>query len=126
MQIRWEGMKMLSDGKLKEEINAIILRDLGQRKFKSLSGGERARLDYSMILTLQRMINYTNKYGGLDFLSTDETCEGLDALGLSDLMKSFSNLNKTILLTTHVVNRTISDNILLIRKVNGVSEIVKN
>lgn len=126
IQIRWEGIKMLASGALKEEITAYILRDSEQRDFWSFSGGERARMEFAMILTLQRMINQTHKYGGLDFVSIDEVFEGMDAQGLSDLMKSLSQSNKTILLTTHVVNKSIGENILLIRKINGVSTIVKN
>lgn len=126
IQIRWEGIKMLASGSLKEEITAYILRDSEQRDFWSFSGGERARMEFAMILTLQRMINQTHKYGGLDFISIDEVFEGMDAQGLSDLMKSLSQSNKTILLTTHVVNKSIGENILLIRKINGVSIISKN
>lgn len=123
IQIKWEGIKMLTDGSLKEEITAYIIRDSRMRGFWTFSGGERARMDYSMILTLQRMINSTHKYGGLDFLAMDEIGEGMDALGLSDLMKSLSQLNKTIILTTHVTNRSIGGNVLLIKKENGVSKI---
>lgn len=126
IQIRWEGIKMLASGALKEEITAYILRDSEQRDFWSFSGGERARMEFAMILTLQRMINQTHKYGGLDFVSIDEVFEGMDAQGLSDLMKSLSQSSKTILLTTHVVNKSIGENILLIRKINGVSIIVKD
>ena len=125
IQVQWEGIKLLADGKtLKEEITAYILRNSISKGFWAYSGGERARLDYSMILTMQLMINRTHKYGGLDFLSTDEVSEGLDPLGLSKLMDSFKNLNKTILITTHVTGRSICDNTILIRKVNGVSELI--
>lgn len=126
IQIKWEGIKMLGNGTLKEEITPYIIRDNRMRGFWTFSGGERVRMEYAMILTLQRMINSTHKYGGLDFLSTDEIGEGIDALGLSDLMSSLSNMNKTIMLTTHVTNRSIGGNVLLIRKENGVSKIVKN
>ena len=124
IQIRWEGKKILADGTLKDEITPFITRNMVTKSFWSYSGGERVRLDYSMILTLQRMINATHKYGGLDFLSLDEVGEGMDALGLEELMKSLSIFEKTILITTHVVNRNISDKILLIRKINGESIIV--
>jgi DNA repair exonuclease SbcCD ATPase subunit len=127
IQIKMEGQKLIDNGKkLKEEITPYIVRDNTVRDFWSFSGGERARLDYTMILTMQKMINSTHKYGGLNFLSTDEVGEGLDSQGLADLMKAFHSLNKAILITTHVVNRSISENVLLIRKENKVSRIVKN
>lgn len=124
IQIRWEGYKVLANKTLKEEITPYIIRDNTVRDFWSFSGGERARMEYAMIFTLQKMINSTNKYGGLSFLSTDEIAEGLDALGLSELMKSFEGLNKTVLITTHVVNRSISNNVLMVRKENNVSKII--
>ena len=126
IQIRWEGFKILANGSTKEEITSYIIRDNVVRDFWSFSGGERARMEYAMIFTLQKMINSTNKYGGLSFLSTDEIAEGLDSQGLHELMKSFESLNKTILITTHVVNRSISNNVLLIRKENNESRIIKN
>lgn len=126
IQVKWEGLKVLANGSLKEEITSYVIRDGEQRDFWSFSGGERARMEYAMFFTLQTMINKTHKFGGLDFFSSDEVVEGLDAQGLSDLMKSLSMMNRTVLLTTHVVNRNINENILLVRKVNGVSEIVKN
>jgi exonuclease SbcC len=124
LRIKWEGYKVKANGDIKEEITPYILRGSEIRDFWSFSGGERARLEYTTILALQKMINSTHKYGGLNFLSTDEIGEGTDAQGLSDIMKSLSSLNKTILLTTHVVNRNVGDKILLIRKENGISKIV--
>lgn len=124
IQIRWEGIKVLANGSFKDEITSYIVRNNQMKSFWGYSGGERARMDYAMIFTLQEMINKTNKYGGLNFLSTDEIAEGIDSLGLSDLMNSMNGLNKTILITTHVVNRNIGSNILLVRKENGVSKLV--
>jgi DNA repair exonuclease SbcCD ATPase subunit len=126
IQVRWEGIKMLANGTLREEITPYIIRDSEERDFWSFSGGERGRMDYSLILTLQRMINSTHKYGGLDFLSTDEIAEGIDSQGLTDLMKALSTLQKTILITTHVVNRSVSSNILLVRKEKGISKLILN
>jgi DNA repair exonuclease SbcCD ATPase subunit len=124
IQVRWEGVKLLADGKLKEEIAAYVIRDNEQRKFGSFSGGERARMEISMIFTLQQMINKTNKWGGLDFLSIDEVLESADSRGISDIMNSLSKLERTILMTTHVVSKTLGSNTLLIRKVHGVSQII--
>ena len=124
IQIRWEGIKVLANGSFKDEITSYIVRNNQMKSFWGYSGGERARMDYAMIFTLQEMINKTNKWGGMNFLSTDEIAEGIDSLGLSDLMNSMNDLNKTILITTHVVNRSIGNNILLVRKENGVSKLV--
>lgn len=121
LQIKWEGFKVKADGSLSEKITPYILRSGEIHDFWSFSGGERARLDFAMILTIQGVINSSHKYGGLNFLSLDEVLEGLDGLGLGKLMKSVKNLEKTILLTTHVTDRNVHSDILLIRKENGVS-----
>ena len=126
IQIRWEGQKIMANGSLKDEIASYVIRDNEVRDFWSFSGGERARMEYAMIFTLQKMINSTNKWGGLYFTSLDEISEGLDALGLQELMKSLDGLNRAVLITTHVINRSISDNVLLVRKENKVSRIIKN
>ena len=123
IQVRWEGYKVLANKSLKEEITPYIIRDNIVRDFWSFSGGERARMEYAMIFTLQKMINSTNKWGGLSFTSMDEIMESIDAEGLVDLMKSLDNLKKTILVTTHVVNRSISNNIIVVKKINKVSSI---
>lgn len=125
IQVKWEGKKVLASGDTRDEVTSYILRDGEQRNFWSFSGGERARMEYAMIFTLQEMINQTHKYSGLQFLSTDEIAEGIDPQGLSDLMKSFPN-NKTVMITTHVVSKNISDNILMVKKENNISQIIKN
>jgi len=122
MRIRWEGYKIVG-GKTKEEITPYIVREGEVRGFWGFSGGERARLDFAMIMTIQEMINSSNTYGGLQFLSTDEIGEGLDSLGLSLFMKSLEDFERPMLVTTHVVNRTISKNVLTIVKRNGISKI---
>jgi DNA repair exonuclease SbcCD ATPase subunit len=121
LQVKWEGFKMKADGTLSEKITPYIMRSGEMKDFWSFSGGERARLDFAMILTIQGIINSSHKYGGVEFISLDEVLEGIDDVGLGNLMKSLKNMDKTILLTTHVTDRNTPGDILLVRKVNGVS-----
>ena len=69
------------------------------------------------------MINSTHKYGGLDFLSVDEVFEGVDAIGLKGLIKSARDLEIAVMIITHVSDENVSDDILLIEKINGISNI---
>lgn len=122
IRIMLKGFKIKANGDLKEEITPYVVRE-EIRDFGSFSGGERGRVLFSMILAIQHMINTTNKWGGLNFLSIDEIFEGIDAKGLRNLMKSVQTITGTILVITHVVDRSVSVNKLTVEKINGLSKI---
>ena len=126
LRVRWEGFKLNKDGSLSDKITPLIIRNGNEKPFSVYSGGERGRIEYSSILTNQYLINSVHPYGGLDFLFTDEVVEGIDARGLMNIVDSLSSLGITILLTTHVVNQSVSTKVLTVRKKNGVSEIINN
>jgi len=121
--IKWDGFKILGNGNLSDKITPTVIRNGEKKKFGNFSGGERAKLEYASILANQYIINSTHPHNGLDFLMTDEITEGLDGLGLDMLIKALSNTNKTILLITHVVNRSLSCNRITVTKEFGVSTI---
>ena len=120
LKVIMEGFKMLSNGTFKDEITAKILRNV-ERTFASFSGGEQGRLLFAAILANRHMLNSTHKYGGLDFLSVDEVFEGVDSLGLKSLIKSAKLLDIAVLIITHVTDEEVSDDVLLIEKINGIS-----
>lgn len=122
--VRFEGFKVKADNSIKEEINAIIIRNGVERSFSSFSGGERARLLYASILANRFLINESNIYGGLDFLMADETFEGLDSEGFISLLNSSKLLCIPILLVTHVyIEDKENEDIITIIKENGISRI---
>ena len=123
LQIKWEGFKVLGNGSLSDKITPTIIRNGEDKKFGSFSGGERAKLEYASILANQYIINSTHPHGGLDFLMTDEITEGLDGMGLDLLVKALVKTNKTILLITHVTNRSLECNQITVVKEFGVSRI---
>lgn len=122
LKVKIDGFKMKADGTIKEEITPSIIRN-DTIDFGSFSGGERGRLEYSMILAQQRIINETNPYGGLGFLFADEIAEGIDSLGLKLIAKSLSKFNFPILITTHVMNQSVGLKILKVIKENNISRI---
>ena len=124
LKVKLEGFKMLANGTFKEEITAKIIRTV-ERTFSSFSGGEQGRLLFAAILANRHMINSTHKYGGLDFLSIDEVFEGVDSLGLKKLVQSAKQLDISVMIITHVTDEEVNDDILLIEKVNGISNIKK-
>lgn len=124
LQVLIEGYKALASGKMKEEITPYIVRE-EIRDFWSFSGGERARMEYAMIMAIQAMINATNKYGGFHFLSTDEApSEGLDEEGIKYVIKSLADYEFPIMITTHVNNVKIDTQTVTVRKENGISNLI--
>lgn len=124
--VRIEGYKMKADGTLSEKITPYIIRDGIVRKYGSFSKGERGRVNMSCYLALAEVINKTNKYGGFDFISLDEVTEGVDSQGIGLIAKALGKLERTIMLTTHVTDRSIHSDVLLVRKENGVSTLILN
>jgi DNA repair exonuclease SbcCD ATPase subunit len=123
LTVRISGFKKRADGSIKDEINVSIFRE-EERLFNSFSGGERGRLLFASILANRYMINLNNKYGGLDFLSIDEVFEGIDGLGLKNLIKPAKELKIPVMIVTHVTTENTNGDILTIEKINGISKIV--
>jgi len=124
MRVVYDGFKVLSNGKIKDEISAKVSRG-EDREFYSFSAGERGIVLFSSILANRYLINNSHPYGGLDFLSIDEVFEGVDSLGLNILLKSIQDQNITIMVITHVSDEHIGGDKLTIIKENGISKIVK-
>jgi len=116
LQISWEGYKVNGDGNLSEKITPYITRGGRVRSWGSFSKGERQRMQYANILANQEILNSTNEWGGLNFLFTDEVTEGTDAKGIGKLMKSLARKNFPIFVTTHVTDRNVHSNIMVIQK----------
>ena len=124
-QLKLEGYKTVNNGKdIREKITPYIFKDGELCDFGEFSKGERTRMNFANLLTLQTLVNETSKTGGLGLLFLDEILEGLDEEGLYLLLSSMEQIDKTVMLTTHVSNEKIHDNILMIEKTNGISKIV--
>lgn len=117
-----EAFKYDSKGNTKDEITPYILRDDAE-SFWYYSGGERGRVEIATILAIQEMINSTNPYGGLNFLSIDEITEGLSEQSLYDVIEAMSFIQFPILITTHILNQNAKCKTLKLVKENGISRI---
>lgn len=124
LRVQIEGFKLKADGTTSDKITATIVRDGLTRDFNTFSGGERARLEAAVILAVQKAINSTHKFGGIDFTIIDEILESADSEGVTNLMKAFNELPKTIMLITHVPVKSFEFPILKIVKQNGYSKII--
>lgn len=120
------GYKLLSNGKLKDQITIGITRDgNNEESFGRFSGGEKAKADLSCILALNEIINYNVSPNGLDFIAIDEVLESVDEEGFINIINSLKQLNKTVFLITHVSPDYLHDvNKIVVKKQDGVSYIV--
>lgn len=117
--IQLEGTKETKDGKVKEEVNAIIHMD-GEENVpvKTLCGGERASADIAIDLAALGLIeDRTNK--GIDIFCLDEPFTGLDSTNIEMVLEVLKNANthKKLIVVDHnpVVKEQISDRITVIR-----------
>jgi len=122
-RLRLEGYKVLSSGEIREKITPYIYKDGEVCDYGEFSKGERARIDFATMITLQTLINDTCENGGLDLLMCDEVMEGLDSQGLNAVLNSFNSMNKTSFVTTHVVNDNLYEHTKMVVKINGKSKI---
>jgi DNA repair exonuclease SbcCD ATPase subunit len=124
--IQIEGFKQLQSGDLREQISVNVLRDgMLEGAAAEFSAGEQGRLECAMILTNQQIINETcNIGGGLNFIAIDEILDSIDEYGMMGIIDSLQNVNKTILLTSHIqINEVIDNEVLTVIKENGESYI---
>jgi hypothetical protein len=117
-----EGFKKIRSGEIRQALNPVVYRNwMNPQPLVQFSEGERARLNLTVDLAFQQLINSTSKYGGLDYYQNDELLSPLDSLGVSNAAQAFNNLNKTIMLVSHSGADMMYDNTILIKKENKVS-----
>lgn len=117
--IQLEGLKETKEGKIKEEINAVLNCDgeIGI-PIKSLSGGERSSVDLAIDLAVIDFIeNETGK--GTNFMILDEAFTGLDTQNIEMVLFLLKNLNqnKHLIIVDHnpIIKESVTDRILVIR-----------
>ncbi|CAM6004875.1 unnamed protein product [Sphagnum balticum] len=101
--IQLEGVRETQDGKIKEEVNAVIHMDGEQNiDIRSLCGGERTALDLAIDLSVIDLLeNRANK--GIDLFILDEPFDGLDTVCIEmalEVLKN-SNSNKRLIIVDH-------------------------
>ena len=117
--LQLEGIRETKEGKLKEEVNAVISSDgeIGI-PIKSLSGGERSAVDLAIDLAVIDLIEQkTGK--GIDVFILDEPFTGLDTVSIEmtlEMLKN-SNINKRLIIVDHnpEVKQMVESKITVIR-----------
>jgi len=121
--IQFEGQKETKEGKIKEEVNAVISMngDIGI-PIKSLCGGERSSTDLAVDLAVIEFIEeQTGK--GIDIFILDEPFTGLDTVGIEMVLEFLRNLTSTkkLIIVDHnpEVKEMVSDRIVVVREGNS-------
>lgn len=126
--IQFESQKETQDGKIKEEINAVLSVD-GEPNvpIKSLSGGERSATDLAIDLAVIDFIEMKSGKG-IDLFILDEPFNGLGPIEIEMALAVLqnSNTNKRIVVVDHhsEVKEMVSDSILVVRE--GLTSIIES
>ena len=118
--IQFEGLKENKDGKVKEEVTALINMDgeIGV-PIKSLSGGERSSTDLAIDLAVIHFIE-ENTGKGINIMILDEPFDGLDFECSSNALEMLknSNIGKSIVIVDHnpVLKEQIDQRITVVRE----------
>lgn len=108
----------------KEKINVTIYNKNEECSYNSLSGGERCRICLALNLAVRSATNIN-----IGFIMFDEVLNGLDEVGKSQVMRVFKELEseyESVFVIDHTTEfKSLFTNNIMIRKSNGVSEIVE-
>ena len=112
-----------------EELEETIKNNGRMLPYMSLSGGEKRKINLSVMLSLQSLLSYTSKEQS-NIIFFDEIAENMDedgCVGIHNLLKSLKSEDKTIFLITHNAHlKSLLDGcqILTIQKKNGESKVL--
>ncbi len=125
--VMFDGTKETKDGKVKEEVNAVISTD-GEENIpiKSLSGGERSALDIAVDLAVIDFIE-TRSGKGCNIFILDEPFNGLGSVEIEmalEVIKN-SNTNKKIIIVDHneTVKEMVQNRLVVVR--DGLTSNIK-
>lgn len=125
LNLQIEGFKKLKSGEIRQALQPVIYRNwMAPHDYNDFSTGEMCRLNLSVDLAFQQLINSSSKSGGLDLYINDEMLSGLDSLGIKNAAESFNNLEKNILLVSHSGQDLNYSNTITIEKKNNISRII--
>ncbi|MFR9543705.1 MAG: SMC family ATPase, partial [Rikenellaceae bacterium] len=126
IRINFSGYTKLKSGKVREKISVSIIRDgVDCGSFGKFSEGERARVNLSTILAMQKLINSNCEDDkGLDLLVLDEILAAVDEEGHAKMFDSLNSLSLTALIVSHGHVSEAYPHTLIIRKEGNESRIV--
>lgn len=126
MTIRFETEKELKNGSTKEDFSIIVDHRSGGKTYKASSGGEKARADLAIALTLGDLASLRSDKK-IPFRFIDEAFEKVDEAGMDAIVKLLQDQERahdTVFVVTHNANlKQHFTNVITVTKENGVSTI---
>jgi len=126
--IQLKGVKENKDGKVKEEVNAVLHLDGDENiDIRSLCGGERSAIDLAVDLSVIELIqNKTNK--GINVFVLDEPFTGLDTICIEmalEILKNF-DYNKKLIIVDHnpMIKEFIRDSVITVIREGNESKVL--
>jgi DNA repair exonuclease SbcCD ATPase subunit len=117
--LQLDGTKETKEGKIKEEVVALIHMD-GEENIpiKTLSGGERASVDLAVDISVLNLIEERTNIG-CNIMALDEPFGGLDTTNIEMVLEVLknANTNKKLIIVDHneIVKSQISDRVTVVR-----------
>jgi exonuclease SbcC len=111
-------------GSLSDTLDIVLLTETGEAPYESFSGGERARVAFSLRLALAQLLA-SRKGSGTGLLVIDEL-EGLDAEGVAALVGVLETLPipRVVVVSHNAEMRDAFENTILLEQTDGRSRIV--
>jgi len=127
LQITFNTQTQLKSGQMKEQFSVEVTNKNGARTYDGSSGGEKARADLAITLTLSDLVASRSKksYPQRWF---DEPFESLDEAGIEAVMELLAKMVAscgTIFVITHQdTMKSLFNKVITVAKQNGVTKLV--
>jgi DNA repair exonuclease SbcCD ATPase subunit len=121
----WTTLTKSAAGELKEKFSIEVANDKGADSFMGLSGGEKRKVRLATALALQDLVA-SRATQPIDLWIGDEIDDALDPAGLERLMTILERKARergTVLVISHSDLRDWCDEVTIVRKKGGVSEV---
>lgn len=125
MRLELRTQKTLKSGGVGDTLEITIKGLTGNRSYAMLSGGEKFRIDLALRIALSTVLSRRNNFK-CETLIIDEGFGSLDEIGKQsfvELSKSLHTTFKRIILITHTDLTERYEDLLEVKKINGVSRI---
>lgn len=121
----WSTLARTKGGVLKEKFNISVINRFGANSFNGLSGGEKRKVRLSCSLALQEL-SASRGTKRIDLFMADEIDNALDETSLQllmDLMSEKAQQCRSLFVISHNSLNDMVDNIMTVRKHDGMSSV---
>ena len=127
--IQLMGVWETKEGKVKEEVNAVVNLDGDENiDIRSLCGGERSAIDLAIDLSVIELIE-SKTNNGINLFILDEPFTGMDSVCIEmalEVLKNSSNNKKLIIVDHNPEVKEMVESRLLVERTGQVSKIIQN